>query len=128
MPAHRIVREGIGHVLERRRLFPYLTVRQNVQLGAYAVGARNGREEQLAHLTELFPIIKARADQQARTLSGGEQQMVAMAAVGPVVVEGKAGAQVAPDRANGAAQIPGRVLHRDPGRSADEEQQSPLPR
>jgi branched-chain amino acid transport system ATP-binding protein len=78
-PAHRIVGEGIGHVLERRRLFPYLTVRQNVLLGAYTPAARAGRQEQLARVTQLFPIVERRAAQQARTLSGGEQQMVAIA-------------------------------------------------
>jgi branched-chain amino acid transport system ATP-binding protein len=79
LPAHRIVREGLSHVLERRRLFPYLTVRQNVLLGAYNPKARGGRDEQLGRVTELFPIIAARADQLAHTLSGGEQQMVAIA-------------------------------------------------
>jgi branched-chain amino acid transport system ATP-binding protein len=79
LPAHRIVGEGVSHVLERRRLFPYLSVRQNVWLGAYSAAARPGREEQFVRVTELFPIIGDRADQQARTLSGGEQQMVAIA-------------------------------------------------
>jgi branched-chain amino acid transport system ATP-binding protein len=79
LPAHRIVREGLSHVLERRRLFPYLTVRQNVLLGAYNPGARAGREDRLARVTELFPIVRTRADQLAHTLSGGEQQMVAIA-------------------------------------------------
>ncbi len=77
--AHRIVREGVSHVLERRRLFPYLTVRQNVLLGAYNPNARAGRDEQLRRVTELFPIIQTRAGQLAHTLSGGEQQMVAIA-------------------------------------------------
>ncbi|MGH7276731.1 MAG: ABC transporter ATP-binding protein [Candidatus Rokuibacteriota bacterium] len=79
LPAHRIVARGISHVLERRRLFPYLTVEQNVRLGAYAPAARAGREEQLARVKALFPIVGARAGQLARTLSGGEQQMVAIA-------------------------------------------------
>lgn len=78
-PAHRIVGRGISHVLERRRLFPHLTVRQNVMLGAYTAAAREGREERLERMIRLFPIIETRADQAARTLSGGEQQMVAMA-------------------------------------------------
>src|SRR3989441_760923 len=77
--AHRIVREGLSLVLERRRLFPYLTVRQNVTLGAYNEAARPGRAEQLARVTRLFPLIDTRADQLAHTLSGGEQQMVAIA-------------------------------------------------
>jgi branched-chain amino acid transport system ATP-binding protein len=77
--AHRIVREGVSHVLERRRLFPYLTVRQNVLLGAYNPAARAGRDAQLRRVTELFPLIDTRAGQLAHTLSGGEQQMVAIA-------------------------------------------------
>jgi branched-chain amino acid transport system ATP-binding protein len=79
LPAHRIVREGVSHVLERRRLFPYLTVRQNVLLGAYNPAAHAGRGAQLRHVTEMFPLIATRADQLAHTLSGGEQQMVAIA-------------------------------------------------
>jgi len=79
LPAHRIVREGVSHVLERRRLFPYLTVRQNVLLGAYNPAARAGRGQQLERVTELFPLIESRASQLAHTLSGGEQQMVAIA-------------------------------------------------
>ena len=77
--AHRIVREGVSHVLERRRLFPYLTVHQNVLLGAYNPTARAGRDKQFRRVTELFPIIETRASQLAHTLSGGEQQMVAIA-------------------------------------------------
>jgi branched-chain amino acid transport system ATP-binding protein len=78
-PAHRIVEQGVSHVLERRRLFPHLSVRQNVWLGAYRGAARAHRAEQLERVTALFPIIAGRADQPARTLSGGEQQMVAIA-------------------------------------------------
>ncbi|RPH85127.1 MAG: ABC transporter ATP-binding protein [Candidatus Rokuibacteriota bacterium] len=79
LPAHRIVGEGLSHVLERRRLFPYLTVRQNVLLGAYNPAARAGRDVQLRRVAELFPLVEARAEQLAHTLSGGEQQMVAIA-------------------------------------------------
>ena len=79
LAAHRIVGLGIAHVLERRRLFPYLTVRQNVWLGGYHPTARAARPEQLRRVCELFPIIGQRADQLAHTLSGGEQQMVAIA-------------------------------------------------
>jgi branched-chain amino acid transport system ATP-binding protein len=79
LPAHRIVREGVSHVLERRRLFPYLSVRQNVLLGAYHPGARAGRDARLQRVTELFPLLESRAHQLAHTLSGGEQQMVAIA-------------------------------------------------
>jgi branched-chain amino acid transport system ATP-binding protein len=77
LPPHRIVPLGISHVLERRRLFPHLTVRQNVWLGGYA--ARATRAEQFQRVSELFPIIATRAGQAAHTLSGGEQQMVAIA-------------------------------------------------
>ena len=78
-PAHRIVGRGISHVLERRRLFPHLTVRQNVWLGGYHPAARRGRAEQFERVTRLFPIIGTRANQAAHSLSGGEQQMVAIA-------------------------------------------------
>jgi branched-chain amino acid transport system ATP-binding protein len=77
--AHERVAHGISHVLERRRLFPYLTVRQNVWLGAYQRAARPDREMHYQRMIELFPIIGARANQLAHTLSGGEQQMVALA-------------------------------------------------
>ncbi len=77
MPPHRIV--GLVHVLERRRLFPYLTVRENLILGAYNRSARPHREQSLADVEALFPFLRARAGQLAHTLSGGEQQMVAIA-------------------------------------------------
>jgi branched-chain amino acid transport system ATP-binding protein len=78
-PAHRIVGLGLAHVLERRRLFPYLTVRENLLLGGRHPAARARREEMLADMAALFPITRARRDQLAHTLSGGEQQMVAIA-------------------------------------------------
>ncbi len=78
-PAHRRVREGLVHVLERRRLFPYLTVRQNLLLGGYHPEARGRRAEGLARVEALFPVLRERAHQLAHTLSGGEQQMVAIA-------------------------------------------------
>jgi branched-chain amino acid transport system ATP-binding protein len=79
MPAYRIVGLGLSHVLERRRLFPFLTVGQNVMLGAYNSEARQRRGESLAAVESLFPLLRARWGQLAHTLSGGEQQMVAMA-------------------------------------------------
>ena len=79
MPAHQTVGEGIAHVLERRRLFPFLTVLDNVLLGAHNPHARPHRAETLARVEALFPIIAARRRQLAHTLSGGEQQMVAIA-------------------------------------------------
>ena len=78
-PAHRSAGAGIAHVLERRRLFPFLTVHDNVLLGAHNPRARPHREETLARLEELLPLLKTRRSQLAHTLSGGEQQMVAIA-------------------------------------------------
>jgi branched-chain amino acid transport system ATP-binding protein len=78
-PPHRIVGLGLAHVLERRRLFPYLTVRQNLLLGGYHREARARREAALAEVEALFPFLRARAGQLAHSLSGGEQQMVAIA-------------------------------------------------
>ena len=79
MPAHRRAGIGIAHVLERRRLFPFLTVHDNVLLGAHNARARPQREETLARLEVLLPLLKTRRSQLAHTLSGGEQQMVAIA-------------------------------------------------
>jgi branched-chain amino acid transport system ATP-binding protein len=79
MPAHRRASLGIAHVLERRRLFPFLTVHDNVLLGAHNERARPHREETLARLEALLPLLKTRRSQLANTLSGGEQQMVAIA-------------------------------------------------
>jgi branched-chain amino acid transport system ATP-binding protein len=73
------VARGLGHVLERRRLFPTLTVRQNLLLGAYAPAAREHRAESLAWVESLFPLLVERRDQLAGTMSGGQQQMVAIA-------------------------------------------------
>jgi branched-chain amino acid transport system ATP-binding protein len=78
LPPHRIVRMGLAHVLERRRLFPHLTVRQNLLLGAYNPAARTRRAETLADVEALFPRLRERYMQMAGTLSGGEQQMVAI--------------------------------------------------
>jgi len=79
LPPHRIVPLGIAHVLERRRLFPFMTVRENLLLGGYHPEARARREASLAEVEALFPFLRARADQLGHTLSGGEQQMVAIA-------------------------------------------------
>jgi len=79
LPAHRTAGEGLAHVLERRRLFPFLTVLDNLLLGAHNPAARPHRDDTLAGLERLFPIIFARRTQLAHTLSGGEQQMVAIA-------------------------------------------------
>ena len=79
LPAHRTVGEGLAHVLERRRLFPFLSVLDNVLLGAHNPRARSRRAETLARVEALFPVIRQRRKQLAHTLSGGEQQMVAIA-------------------------------------------------
>jgi branched-chain amino acid transport system ATP-binding protein len=79
LPAHLTAGRGIAHVLERRRLFPFLTVLDNVLLGAHNPRARPLRAETLAKVEALFPIVRARRAQLAHTLSGGEQQMVAIA-------------------------------------------------
>jgi branched-chain amino acid transport system ATP-binding protein len=79
LPAHRTAGRGMAHVLERRRLFPFLTVLDNVLLGAHNPRARPQRAQTLARLEALFPVVRARRGQLAHTLSGGEQQMVAIA-------------------------------------------------
>ena len=79
LPAHRTAGLCLAHVLERRRLFPFLTVLDNLLLGAHNPTARRQRDVSLARVEELFPIIPARQTQLAHTLSGGEQQMVAIA-------------------------------------------------
>jgi branched-chain amino acid transport system ATP-binding protein len=79
LAAHQIVGHGIAHVLERRRLFPFLTVRDNVLLGAHHPAARRQRAATLERVERLFPILRERRGQLAHTLSGGEQQMVAIA-------------------------------------------------
>ncbi|MGH7357172.1 MAG: ABC transporter ATP-binding protein [Candidatus Rokuibacteriota bacterium] len=79
LPAHRAPGHGIAHVLERRRLFPFLTVLDNVLLGAHNPRARPPRAESHARVASLFPVVRARRAQLAHTLSGGEQQMVAIA-------------------------------------------------
>ena len=69
---------GISHVLERRRVFPYLTVLQNLLLGAYHEKAKAERERSLQDIYNFFPKLKERSSQIANTMSGGEQQMLAI--------------------------------------------------
>jgi branched-chain amino acid transport system ATP-binding protein len=76
--AYRIVEMGIAHIPEGRRLWPGLTVRENLDLGAYIKAARNVRKETLEWVFKLFPRLKERLNQLAGTLSGGEQQMLAI--------------------------------------------------
>lgn len=78
MNAYDIVEQGISLVPEGRKLFPDMTVQQNLNIGSYSLKARAKREENLARVYELFPVLKQRKNQLAKTLSGGEQQMVAI--------------------------------------------------
>jgi branched-chain amino acid transport system ATP-binding protein len=78
MPTHAIVGRGVVQVPEGRKIFAGLTVRENLDLGAYSAGARPHRAETLAQVLALFPRLAERARQAAGTLSGGEQQMLAI--------------------------------------------------
>jgi branched-chain amino acid transport system ATP-binding protein len=77
-PAHRIVGLGIAHVPENRRLFPRLTVDDNLKMGAFIGEARAQYAERLQLVFDLFPRMKERRSQMAGTMSGGEQQMCAI--------------------------------------------------
>ena len=79
LPTHQIVTRGLSQVMEQRRLFPYLTVEKNLVLGSYQERARPQRADSLDWVFELFPILRERRNQLAYSLSGGEQQMVAIA-------------------------------------------------
>jgi branched-chain amino acid transport system ATP-binding protein len=79
LAADRILERGIVQVPEGRKLFPSLTVRENLELGAYTRGARPCRRVTLDEVMDRFPRLRERADQRAATLSGGEQQMCAIA-------------------------------------------------
>jgi len=76
MPPHEIVRRGIAQVPEGRKIFPYLSVKDNLFLGAYAKAAWPKRNSSLEWVYSLFPLLKDRRNMPARTLSGGEQQML----------------------------------------------------
>jgi len=77
-PAHEIVAHGIAHVPEGRRLFPALTVADNLRMGAFLPAARKSYGESLARVFTHFPILAERQRQRAGSLSGGEQQMLAI--------------------------------------------------
>jgi len=77
-PPHRIVGLGIAHVPENRRLFPRLTVDDNLRMGAFMQDARAKYAERLEFVFDLFPRMKERRSQMAGTMSGGEQQMCAI--------------------------------------------------
>ena len=79
IPAQDIVKMGVGHVPQGRQLFPYMTVMENIKLGAYLQNDKTRIKESFTEIFETFPQLKARKNQQASTLSGGEQQMLAIA-------------------------------------------------
>lgn len=78
LPPHQIVDLGLVQIPEARLLFPFMTVLENLELGAYTPKARKGKEEKLEAVFGLFPVLEERATQLAGTLSGGEQQMLAI--------------------------------------------------
>jgi branched-chain amino acid transport system ATP-binding protein len=78
LPPHKIVDLGLSLVPEGRKLFTDMSVHENLEMGAYSSRAWKDRNESFKRVYEAFPILKERAKQLARTLSGGEQQMVAM--------------------------------------------------
>ena len=79
IPTYKRTELGISHVLERRRVFPYLTVMQNLILGAWHPKAKEELNSSLSKVYKIFPKLEARSSQLARTMSGGEQQMLAIA-------------------------------------------------
>ncbi len=78
IPPHKIVEAGIAHVPESRRLFPRLSVEENLKMGAFIPSARAKFAERLDYVYGLFPRLKERRSQMAGTMSGGEQQMCAI--------------------------------------------------
>jgi len=78
VPAHKIVAMGMAHIPEGRRVFAHMTVYENLKLGAFTRKDKKEFENTLAHVYDRFPRLKERRKQPAGTLSGGEQQMLAM--------------------------------------------------
>jgi branched-chain amino acid transport system ATP-binding protein len=78
LPAHEIVGLGVAQSPEGRRIFPRMSVRENLDMGAFIRRDAPGQREDMDRIMDLFPILKERARQAAGTLSGGEQQMLAM--------------------------------------------------
>lgn len=78
LPPHEIVKRGIAQIPEGRHLWPYMTVLENLETGAYMPDAATKMDESLLWVFELFPRLKERQNQLAGTLSGGEQQMLAV--------------------------------------------------
>ena len=79
VPAHDMVARGVSHVPEGRQVFPFMTVKENLSLGAYSARARGRTKQLMEEQLALFPQLSERMNQLAGTLSGGEQQMVAIA-------------------------------------------------
>ena len=78
MPPHEIVKRGLIHLPEGRRIFKDLTVTENLELGSFSLKDENERKRRMNHVFERFPILGRRAKQMGGTLSGGEQQMLAI--------------------------------------------------
>jgi branched-chain amino acid transport system ATP-binding protein len=78
VPAHRLVRSGVGHAPEGRRIFGRMTVLENLQMGAYTRNDKNELETDFERVFALFPRLRERSSQAGGTLSGGEQQMLAI--------------------------------------------------
>jgi branched-chain amino acid transport system ATP-binding protein len=78
LPCHRVVERGVVHVPEGRKIFPSLAVRENLELGSYTRAAKARRADSLERVFALFPRLRERTSQAAGTLSGGEQQMLAI--------------------------------------------------
>ena len=78
MALHEVARIGIAQVPEGRRLFPHMSVRENLEIGAYGPLGRKDKKKNLEKVFEMLPRLKERENQLTRTMSGGEQQMVAV--------------------------------------------------
>lgn len=76
LPPHEIIKRGIAQVPEARRIFPYMTVMDNLLVGSYNASAWSARKKTLDRVFDMFPILKERKNQSGGTLSGGEQQMM----------------------------------------------------
>jgi branched-chain amino acid transport system ATP-binding protein len=78
LPSHEIIEKGIIQVPEGRRIFPFMTVKENLEMGSYNRRAREKSRESLQRVYELFPRLAERKDQLGESMSGGEQQMLAV--------------------------------------------------
>ena len=79
LPPYVLVRRGIGYVPQGRRVFPTLTVKENLEMGGFTIKDKSALKNRINEVFELFPILREREKQQAGTLSGGEQQMLSIA-------------------------------------------------